>query len=270
MAYRVGRFTGGSLHDHTFGVKVDFDVVSKENTFQTQKFKWGPTLDALNAGKEAADQYAEKPAYMMWDYMRYTEETNHDVETSANVDPENPGVWLFGDITQTNKWGNPRMYKLMVNDAHAKAGNPAEHVAMPAASFVNNFVTVTQYKESEQGICGDYDMNRLDENQVSLDDRVDGESIAQEDLVAWVSLAAMHLPHAEDWPMTNNLQHGLTISPWNFFDENPSMDMPNYHRMHPDMTSDEDMALRGSSDMPSVDTCVPPEQDTTMEWNGVY
>merc|ERR1739848_399722 len=48
MAYRVGRFTGGSLHDHTFGVKVDFDVVNKENTFQTQKFKWGPTLDALN------------------------------------------------------------------------------------------------------------------------------------------------------------------------------------------------------------------------------
>merc|ERR1712046_140722 len=129
---------------------------------------------------------------------------------------------------------------------------------MPAASFVNNFVTVTQYKESEQGICGDYDMNRLDEYQISHMDRLNDESIAQEDLVAWVSLAAMHLPTSENWPMTNNLQHGLTISPYNFFDENPTMDMPNYHRM----MSADDATLRGEADLPAVDTCIPPEQET--------
>jgi len=266
MAFKIHNFTGGSLHDHTFGVKVDFDVISKENTFQLAKFKWGDTLSALNEGRQAGDVLTEKPAWMLFDKMRYMSKENQAVEWSGSVDPQNPGMWLFGDINKLNAWGNPRMYKLLVNDAHALAGNPDDHVAMPAASFVKNMLSVTTYKEDEPGMSGDYDMNRLNSPQVNLESRVNGESIDQQDLVAWVSLAAMHMPHSENWPMTNNLRHGITISPFNFFDENPIMDMPNYHRM---MGADN-IALRGQSDPPSADTCIPPTHDTTMEWTGVY
>lgn len=270
MAYRLHDYIGGSLHDHTFGFKVDFDVNSKENTFQTIKYKWGDTKDALNEGRPSA--YNAKPPYMLWDKARYVQRTNHSKETRMDVDPKNPGTWLFGDITKKNKWGNPRMYKLFVNDAHALAGVPDDHIAMKkgAASFTKNFLTVTHYKEEEQDITGHYDLNRLDDPQVDFKSFVNDESIAQKDLVAWVALSAMHLPHSEDFPMTNNLKHGLTIAPYNFFDENPTMDMPNFHRMMEGEVGAKVAAMRGKSDLPKGATCIPQDQETTMEFHGVF
>jgi len=152
------------------------------------------------------------------------------------------------------------------------ANIPDDHVTMAtgAGSFSKQFMAVTKYKETEAGLSGDYDLNRLADPQVSLDNYIDGENILQEDLVAWISLATIHLPHSEDMPMVNNMKHGVTLEPWNFFDENPTMDMPNYHRMMPGENSDAVMEMRGSADEPAAEQCVPPTFERTMDFNGVF
>jgi len=268
MAYRIHNYTAGSLHDHTYGFKIDFDVNGEKNTFQTIKYKWADTKTAMNEGRQ--DPYSTKPPYALWSKMRYAEKEEHATETTVNVDPMNPGSWLFGDISKKNAWGNPRMYRLKVNDAHVLANVPDDHVTMPASSFSKQFLTVTKYKESESGMSGDYDLNRLAEPQVSLANYLDGESIMQQDLVAWVAMSTIHLPHAEDMPVTNNIQHGLTLTPWNFFDENPTMDMPNYHRMMTGEVGKDVAKMRGSADEPTGDTCVPEVFSREMEFNGVF
>eukprot|EP00927_Polykrikos_kofoidii_P084832 TRINITY_DN9053_c0_g1_i2.p1 TRINITY_DN9053_c0_g1~~TRINITY_DN9053_c0_g1_i2.p1 ORF type:complete len:948 (+),score=134.45 TRINITY_DN9053_c0_g1_i2:77-2920(+) len=271
MSYRIHNYTGGSLHDHTYGMKIDLDVGTSANSFQTLKYKWGDTLSAVNEGRNESNILEAKPSYLLWDKMRYVQTTTVDNENNAKmtVDPTNPGSWVFGDITKKNAWGNPKMYRLSLLDAHAVAGVPSDHVTMPAASFAKQMLAVTKYKESEESLSGFYDLNRLADPQVSLDSYINGESIVQQDLVAWVSLATLHYPTSENMPMTNRINHGIALEPWNFFDENPSMDMPNYLRMHPG-ENDQVIVDAKNTDEPSGAPCVPPSVDRAHEFAGVF
>jgi hypothetical protein len=58
--------------------------------------------------------------------------------------------------------------------------------------------------------------------------------------------------------MTNNILHGFTIGPHNFFDENPAMDLPHYLRMHPTEAAGDTRM----EDLPSVGACTPSEFDS--------
>jgi Cu2+-containing amine oxidase len=259
MAYRVHDYAGGSFHDHTFGFKVDMDVAGETNSFETLRYKSGPTLEALNAGREADALLTEKPPYLLFDTMRYVEYTPIENENDAllNVDPQNPTSWFFGDSTKKNKWGNTRAYHLKL-DSNPSSQIPEDSHVLPAFNFARQMLGVTVYKENEQTLTGFYDLNRLDDPQGDFYNYVDGESIVQEDLVAWVTMTALHLPTSENMPMTNNILHGFTIGPHNFFDENPAMDLPHYLRMHPTEAAGDTRM----EDLPSVGTCTPTEFDS--------
>jgi len=88
--------------------------------------------------------------------------------------------------------------------------------------------------------------------------------LLQTDIVAWVTLTALHLPIAEDYPMTNVINHGFTLSPWNFFDENGAMDLPHYLRMNPaELPEDTRYANE-----PEVPQCTPIKYDIEHEFSG--
>jgi len=44
--------------------------------------------------------------------------------------------------------------------------------------------------------------------------------------VLWYTLGFHHVPSAEDWPVYNLGWNSVTLKPYNFFDENPAMDLP--------------------------------------------
>ena len=53
----------------------------------------------------------------------------------------------------------------------------------------------------------------------------DNEGIEDEDLVAWVTVGLMHVPHSEDIPNTATAANSASfyLRPYNYFDEDPSM-----------------------------------------------
>ena len=218
MAYKVHTYTGASLHDHTFAFKVDLDINTEQNSFEVIEYKMADTLTAVNAQREVP--YTEKPPFLLFPKMRYAEINTIANEDDArmNINPEKPTTWTFGDKTQKNKWGNMRGYKLAIDQNPSPVVDP-DHHTMPAFSFAKQMLAVTQYKETEADATGHYDLNRLDNPQGPFDRMVDGENIEQTDIVAWVTMTAMHLPTSEDYPMTNVIHHGFTLSPHNFFDE---------------------------------------------------
>jgi len=59
-----------------------------------------------------------------------------------------------------------------------------------------------------------------------LDSFLNGESLNQTDLVAWVTVPHEHLPRTEDVPLISNYPMGFRIVPWNYFDGNAGMDLP--------------------------------------------
>ncbi|CAB9503798.1 sensitive amine oxidase [Seminavis robusta] len=264
FSYRLQTYSGGSLHDHTFGFKVDLDVVSETNSFETVSYKTGSTLDAVNSGNPDPP-LTEKPEYLLFDTMRWVEYNTVQTEDDAimNKDPFAPKEWIFGDSTKKNKWGNTRAYRLVLGSTPSSL-YPLGSQTMPAFSYAKQMLAVTQYKDNEQTCSGAYDMNRLADPLGSFENFVDGESIVQEDLVAWVSLAFLHLPISENMPMTNAVKTGFTIAPWNFFDENPAMDLPHYLRMN-------EAEIPGDNrreDLPVVEQCIPASFPTEHTFSG--
>ena len=56
-----------------------------------------------------------------------------------------------------------------------------------------------------------------------------------QDLVAWVTLGTIHIPHTGDIPVvtTQNTQLTFHILPYNYFDEDPSLASRDNIRVHP-------------------------------------
>lgn len=227
-------------------------MVSETNSFETVTYKTGSYLDGVNAGRN--EPQMEKPEYLLFDTARWVEYDTVQTEDEAlmNKDPFAPKEWIFGDSTQKNKWGNTRAYHVTLN-ANPSSMYPEGSHSLPAYSFVNQMLSVTKYKDEEQTCTGAYDLNRMNDPQGPHENFVDGESIVQEDLVAWVALTILHLPIAENMPMTNVVKHGFTLAPWNFFDEDPAMDLRHYLRMYEaEVPGDNRM-----EDLPPVDQCIP-------------
>jgi len=302
MSNRIMDYTGGSLHDHTYGFKVDLDVGTEMNTFQTQEFKVGPKAAALNEDNTAnwaacndpnlpsdfACNAADMPTYtdantpyLLYPQARYTDVETIQTEKAARMsaNPATPKLWLFGDSTKLNKWGVTKQYVLKLHDI-TQNGLPSDHYSMPANSFSKQNLAVTVTKDTEYHLTGNYDLNRFymdaalqtHGSEMNVDMMVsDDENIVQKDLTVWLGLATMHYPTSENMPMTNGIRHGFSLHPHNFFDENPTMDMPNYMRMMPGESGErgcEDNCQK--ADLPSNPQCNTRPDDVEHSFAGVW
>jgi primary-amine oxidase len=83
-------------------------------------------------------------------------------------------------------------------------------------------IAVTKYHDAEQRVTSVYDLfGQMSPPLVSLDSYLaDGESLHDEDLVAWVSIGKEHLPRTEDVPLINNFGISFNLMPWNVFNVN--------------------------------------------------
>ncbi len=53
-----------------------------------------------------------------------------------------------------------------------------------------------------------------------------GRNVQDTDIVLWYTLGFHHIPSTEDWPVYNLGWHSVTLRPYNFFDQNPGLDVP--------------------------------------------
>ena len=102
---------------------------------------------------------------------------------------------------------------------------PAEHPFVKACAFSKYTLAVAVRKEAEQRATSIYDLFAPSEPVASLDDFLDGESLVQEDLVAWVSLGKEHLPRTEDVPLIANMAVYFDILPRNVHRVNALQDV---------------------------------------------
>ncbi|NWS42231.1 AOC1 oxidase, partial [Probosciger aterrimus] len=87
-------------------------------------------------------------------------------------------------------------------------------------------LAVTRHHENEPTSSSIYTQNDPWEPLVSFEGFIrNNESIDDQDLVAWVTVGFLHIPHAEDIPNTATPGNavGFFLRPFNFFDEDPSV-----------------------------------------------
>ncbi|KAL4224874.1 tryptamine:oxygen oxidoreductase (deaminating) [Mactra antiquata] len=225
FGYKVNTNTHGQIHDHMFGFKVDLDLLGTDNSMETIHWKMADVVTALKSQVPTVD---EVPPYFLSNITRYLEYETIDRETAYRLNLDEPKFWLVVNENEKNKWGAKKSYQIKPLSTAAQTASDV-HPAMPALSFTKYHCTVTKRKESEQYLTSTSDVNRLDKPVGHLERMLeDNEYIRNTDIVNWVSVGFLHLPTSEDSPMTNRVESGFMLKPFNFFDKTPVFDIQAY------------------------------------------
>ncbi|WAR03626.1 AOC3-like protein [Mya arenaria] len=225
FGYRVNDFTHGQIHDHMFGFKVDLDIAGTNNTMEVVHWKTGDVVTALRSQVPSVNGI---PPYFLNNITRYLEYEIIEREAAYSIEMSMPKFWTVVNENKRNKWGAMRGYHIQPLTTAAQTLTDA-HPALPALSFTRHHCTVTKRKESEQYLSSTSDVNRLDKPIEHLEKMLeDNEYIRDTDIVNWVTVGFLHLPTSEDSPMTNRVESGFMLKPFNFFDKTAVFDLPAY------------------------------------------
>ncbi|XP_078293240.1 amine oxidase [copper-containing] 3 [Panthera onca] len=211
---QVGEHTLGTVHTHSAHFKVDLDVAGLENWVWAEDTSYVPTAVPWS------------PEHQM-QRLQVTRKLLETEEQAAFPLGGTPPRYVYLASNHSNKWGHPRGYRIQMLSF---AGEPLpQNSSMERAfSWGRYQLAVTRRKEEEPSSTSVYNQNDPWAPTVDFTDFINNETIAGEDLVAWVTAGFLHIPHAEDIPNTVTVGNGVGffLRPYNFFDQDPSFDSP--------------------------------------------
>ncbi|XP_072795382.1 amine oxidase [copper-containing] 3-like isoform X3 [Vicugna pacos] len=165
--------------------------------------------------------------------------------------------YVFLASKHSNKWGHPRGYRIQIISF---SGEPLPQASSMerSLSWARYKLAVTQRKETEPTSTSIFNQNDPWTPSVDFSGFINNETIAGEDLVAWVTPGFLHIPHAEDVPNTVTAGNaaGFFLRPYNFFDYDPSFDSADsvYFRGDQDAGACE---INPLACLPKADACAP-------------
>ncbi|XP_033741362.1 amiloride-sensitive amine oxidase [copper-containing]-like [Pecten maximus] len=229
FGYKIGSFITGPIHDHTFGFKVDLDIVGPKNNFEVINWKAGDVSEAVNSYR----QVNVTPPYFHLNQTRYIEWDFLKNEDKLNINLVNQTFWTVVNNQERNAWNVSRGYRIMTM-ATGTQNLDDSYPMMGSIAFTKHQCHITKRKENEPYMkpIYKYSNNKSSRNvKRYLQDMVDGESIDNEDLVTWLSVGFLHIPTSEDVPITSRVETGFILKPFNFFENTMTYDIPQYTKV---------------------------------------
>lgn len=105
---------------------------------------------------------------------------------------------------------------------------PEESPVEKAMGWARYKLAVTKRKDEEAESSSIYNQNDPWSPTVTFSKFIDNENIQNQDLVAWITVGFLHIPHSEDLPNTATPGNavGFFLRPYNYFDIDPSVHSP--------------------------------------------
>lgn len=234
----INTFTAGNVHNHLFGYKVDLDVLGSTNSLIRKEIKvgnfplpWIFDAPSTKNSKRTKERKAKKGLTGTKLNMMYIDQKRVEKEGVAscyNVNPSLPTSFMFvkeGD-DGLNRWGMARAYGIQLGHTITQLVKSAPWMGANEWTKYNVAVTVRKDSEMKSGYPW-YEMQGPADPIVNFDSYIDGESLIDRDLVAWVMVGSAHIPAAEDVPVTPTVHSSneFFIRPINYFDESPVTDL---------------------------------------------
>jgi len=217
---RIWETTMGSLHDHVINFKVDLDVAGTSNSFQkttlSQEEIEQPFYDE-DWGSTTIQQRIDREFIETEDGARVKYQTNFQ------------GGYSIVNQEEKNKWGHARGYSIHPGYSPIHSTLVGSKRLLKNADWAQYNLAVSRRKETEPSSSSMWNMNLPGAPPVDFAQFFDGESLSQEDLVAWINIGMHHLPQAEDAPSTrtNTATSSFFLSPLNYFDHDVSIESMN-------------------------------------------
>ena len=199
----------GIQHDHFFSLRLDVDIDGPANRF---------VKDKLMARRQPSDSKRKS----IWQVEREVAKTDSDAKFRLNFDK--PSLWRVENAASENYLGYPTSFALMPG-ANARPLVDEDDPPLARAQFVNYHLWVTPFRENELWAGGHYSNQSLAGKGLP-EWTSENRNIEDTDIVLWYTLGFHHIPSTEDWPVYNLGFKSITLRPYNFFGQNPAMDLP--------------------------------------------
>ncbi|WP_404362144.1 stalk domain-containing protein [Marinobacter sp.] len=203
----------GTTHQHIYNFRLDMDVDGTGNSLRE--------IDPVVA--KNTDGGPRKSVMITKERVVPTEQ-----EAVQKFDPST--IRLMTNPNKENRMGYPVGYQIIpfAGGTHpiAKGALFSEDEWLyKRVSFMDKQIWVTRYKEHERFPEGTYPNRSKSDTGLKVFVQ-DNESIENVDTVLWMTTGATHVARAEEWPiMPTEYVHSM-LKPWNFFDETPTLNLP--------------------------------------------
>ncbi|NWT73056.1 AOC3 oxidase, partial [Prunella himalayana] len=241
---RVGPHTLGTMHLHHIHYKVDLDVDGQLNSLESQDMEYEFVKDPWST-----QSTIERPRLRR-------ERLEREDEAAFPLNVPMPRYLSFVS-PNPNKWEHPRSYRIQIISFAGKH-LPSSSSMERSVSWGRYQLAVTRRKEEEPSSTSIYNQNDPWTPTVAFADFINNETITNQDLVAWITVGFLHIPHAEDIPNTVTVGNGVGffLRPYNYFNEDPSVDSPDSVYF----SSEQDLGACGANPLAclsSAATCAP-------------
>ncbi|KAJ5481212.1 hypothetical protein N7475_000024 [Penicillium sp. IBT 31633x] len=205
--------SGGVLaqnHQHIFNVRID------------------PAIDGPNNSVVVEESHPVPMNAITNPNGNFYQVTKQTVERASWIDaaPQlNRTIKMINPHKKNAISQNPVGYKFIPLATQNLLADP-ESVQARRAQFAQHHVWVTKYRDGELYAGGRYTLQSQTEVEGVADAVRRGDSVVDTDVVVWNSFGITHNPRVEDWPVMPVEIFQLMIRPADFFEANPSLDVP--------------------------------------------
>ena len=139
-------------------------------------------------------------------------------------DTKRNSLWRIENTNATNYLGHATSYAIKAG-GNARPLVDEDDPPLSRAQFANYHLWVTPYDPEEMWAAGKF--SNQSAPATGLPAWTQNErGVEDTDIVLWYTMGFHHIPSTEDWPVCNLGWNGVTLRPYNFFDQNPAMDLP--------------------------------------------
>ncbi|KAK8847701.1 hypothetical protein IAR55_005560 [Kwoniella newhampshirensis] len=218
--HQIRDTTMGSLHDHVINYKVDFDIAGTKNSLTAA------TLEVEEITTPWADDaWGSTFTQQRVNRKRILTEDDSRLEYPKNME----GNYVITNEDERNAWGYPRGYAVHPGASAIHLTNLDCKRTQDNVNWAKHHLSVTRRHDHEPYSSSIWNIHLPGEPTVDFYKFFDGESLDQEDLVAWINLGTHHIPRAEDSPqtLTNVATSSVLLVPFNYHDYDVSMESMN-------------------------------------------
>lgn len=206
----VAEHTVAVNHDHFFCFRLDLDVDGRENSFLRERLKM-KRIEGTSTPR--------KSVWVVESAAARTEE-----EAKLQIKLARPALWRVVNPNVTGPVGYPVSYQLKPGVNAISLLTPDDYPSRRAA-FVDHHLWVTPYRHDERFAAGTYP-NQSAGGEGLPDWTSANRPIENTDIVVWYTLGFHHVVRAEDWPVLPLSWRGFELRPFDFFERNPAIDIP--------------------------------------------
>lgn len=200
---------GAPQHQHMFSARLDFAVDGARNCVDEIDVKRVP----MGPGNPVGNAFTRTITRL---------ESEGDAQRVARNDLGR--VWRVASADRTNHLGEPTSYVLHPEGLPLLLADDDASITA-RAGFATRSLWVTQFDRDELWAAG-YTPNQHPGGAGLPAYAAGNRSINGEDIVVWHTFGLTHFPRSEDWPVMPVDYAGFTLKPENFFDRNPTLDVP--------------------------------------------